>query len=107
MKKTLLVLGLVIFLCGCAKHSPTATIAENAIKSADDAIVLINSTDNTEQCKLACTTEINVLKASIQNMLVSAQAEVKTEQERTLRWKMVSIFIGLIFAVYIIKRILR
>lgn len=106
MKQTMAIIA-ILLLAGCAKTTATDTIIDNAIATTQAAIHTVKQTTTVEQCQALATEQY---KTDIRNMeaaKASAQRDIKAEQEKTLRWKIISAFIGIILAAIIAKRVLK
>lgn len=104
MLKKLLYVMVALCLCGCAKNSPTSTIADGAILSAQAAIHVVKHTTTLEQCQAFSESEINGLMRDIESIKVSAQSEIKAEQTNTTKWKIVAGFVSVLLFLFIAKR---
>ena len=105
MKKAIAIIS-IIALAGCAKSTPTDNIIDNAIFSAQAAIYTIKKTTTLEQCQALAEIQHNDIIRNLETAKISAQRDIKAEQERTLRWKIIAAFIGIIFATFIAKRVI-
>lgn len=106
MKKALATIALIA-LTGCAKTTTTDNIIDNAIFSTQAAIHTIKKTTTLEQCQALATAQYNDNIRTLETAKISAKHDIKAEQERTLRWKIIAIFIGIIFATYIAKQVIK
>lgn len=104
MFKKLLYVMVALCLCGCAKDSPTSTIADGAILSGQAAIHVVKHTNTLEQCQAFSESEINGLMRDIESIKVSAQSEIKAEQTNTTKWKIVAGFVSVLLFLFIAKR---
>lgn len=106
MKKTMAIIA-ILTLAGCAKTSATDTIIDNAIFSTQAAIMTIKKTTTLEQCQAMAESQYKDDIRNFESAKASAQRDIKAEQEKTLRWKIISAFIGIILAAIIAKRVLK
>lgn len=102
-KKILYILP-ILCLCGCAKDSPVDVIVDNAILSGQAAIHVVKQTNTLEQCKMLSENEINDLMRDIESIRVSAQKEIKAEQNNTEKWKIIAGFVSVLLFLIIAKR---
>lgn len=106
MKKIIAIIA-VITLSGCAKTTATDTIIDNAIFSTQAAIHTIKKTMTLEQCQAMAIDQYNEDIRNMESAKASAQRDIAAEQEKTLRWKLISAFIGIILAALIAKKVLK
>ena len=106
MKKTMAAIA-IILLAGCAKTTPTDTIIDNAIATTQAAIHTVKQTTTVEQCQALAIEQYNTDIRNMEAAKASAQRDIKAEQEKTLRWKLISAFIGIILAAIIAKKVLK
>ena len=106
IKKALAIIA-IIALTGCAKDTPTSTIADGAILSAQAAIHVIKHTTTLEQCQAFSESEINGLMRDIESIKVSAQSEIKAEQTNTTKWKIIAGFVSVLLFLFITKRFIQ
>lgn len=106
MKKIIAIIA-VITLSGCAKTTATDTIIDNAIFSTQAAIQTIKKTITLEQCQAMAIDQYNEDIRNLEAAKVSAQRDIAAEQEKTLRWKLIAGFIGLILVAGIAKKVLK
>ena len=104
MFKKLLYVMAALCLCGCAKNTPTSTIADGAVLSGQAAIYVIKRTTTLEQCQAFSESEINGLIRDIESIKVSAQSEIKAEQTNTTKWKIIAGFVSVLLFLIIAKR---
>lgn len=97
----------ILMLAGCAKTTPTDTIIDNAIATTQAAINTIKKTTALEQCQAMATEQYKIDIRNMESAKASAQRDIKAEQEKTLRWKLISAFIGIILAAIIAKKVLK
>ena len=106
IKKALAIIA-IMALTGCAKTTATDSIIDNAIFSTQAAIHTIKKTNTLEQCQAMAIDQYNDDIRNLKAAKASAQRDIKAEQERTLRWKIIAIFIGIIFATCIAKQVIK
>lgn len=106
MKKTIAIIA-AITLSGCAKTTPTDTIIDNAIATTQTAIHTIKQTTTLEQCQALATEQYKIDIRNMESAKASAQRDIAAEQEKTLRWKIISAFIGIILAAIIARKVLK
>lgn len=106
MKKIIAIIA-AITLSGCAKTTATDTVIDNAIFSTQAAIHTIKKTITLEQCQAMAIDQYNDDIRNLQAAKASAQRDIAAEQEKTLRWKLIAGFIGLILAAGIAKKVLK
>lgn len=106
MKKTIAIIA-ILTLAGCAKTSATDTIIDNAIFSTQAAIVTIKKTTTLEQCQAMAESQYKDDIRNLESAKVSAQRDIKAEQEKTLRWKLIAGFIGFILLASIARKVLK
>ena len=104
MKHFTILLILTLLISGCTKTTPTSTIADGAILSAQAAIHVIKHATTLEQCQAFSESEINGLMRDIESIKVSAQSEIKAEQTNTTKWKIVAGFVSVLLFLFIAKR---
>lgn len=97
----------ILMLAGCAKTTATDTIIDNAIFSTQAAIHTIKKTITLEQCQAMAIDQYNDDIRNMESAKASAQRDIAAEQEKTLRWKLISAFIGIILAALIAKKVLK
>ena len=106
MKKAIAIIS-IIALAGCAKSTPTDNIIDNAIFSTHAAIHTIKKTNTLEQCQAMAIDQYNDDIRNLESAKASAQRDIKAEQERTLRWKLIAGFIGFILLASIARKALK
>lgn len=106
MKQTMAIIA-ILLLAGCAKTTATDTIVDNAIATTQAAIHTVKQTTTVEQCQALATEQYKTDIRNLEAAKASAQRDIKAEQEKTLRWKIISAFIGIILAAIIAKRVLK
>ena len=106
MKHTIAIIA-GLMLAGCAKTTPTDTIIDNAIATTQAAISTVKQTTTLEQCQAIATEQYKMDIRNMESAKASAQRDIKAEQEKTLRWKLISAFIGIILAAIIAKKVLK
>lgn len=105
--KQIIAIFSILMLAGCAKTTATDTVIDNAIFSAQAAIHTIKKTTALEQCQAMAIDQYNDDIRNLEAAKASAQRDIAAEQEKTLRWKLIAGFIGLILAAGIAKRVLK
>ena len=105
--KQIIAIFSILMLAGCAKTTATDTVIDNAIFSAQAAIHTIKKTTALEQCQAMAIDQYNDDIRNLEAAKASAQRDIAAEQEKTLRWKIISAFIGIILAAIIAKRVLK
>ena len=106
IKKALAIIA-IMALTGCAKTTATDSIIDNAIFSTQAAIHTIKKTNTLEQCQAMAIDQYNDDIRNLEAAKASAQRDIAAEQEKTLRWKLIAGFIGLILAAGIAQKILK
>ena len=106
IKKALAIIA-IMALTGCAKTTATDSIIDNAIFSTQAAIHTIKNTTTLEQCQAMAIDQYNDDIRNLEAAKASAQRDIAAEQEKTLRWKLIAGFIGLILAAEIAKKVLK
>lgn len=106
MKHTMAIIA-GLMLAGCAKTTPTDTIIDNAIATTQAAIHTVKQTTTVEQCQAMATEQYKIDIRNLESAKASAQRDIQAEQEKTLRWKLISAFIGIILAALIAKKVLK
>lgn len=107
MKRFTILLILTLLISGCTKTTATDTIIDNAIFSTQAAIHTIKKTTALEQCQAMAIDQYNDDIRNLKAAKASAQRDIAAEQEKTLRWKLIAGFIGLILAAGIAKKVLK
>lgn len=105
--KQIIAIFSILMLAGCAKTTATDTIIDNAIFSTQAAIHTIKKTTTLEQCQAMAIDQYNDDIRNLEAAKASAQRDIAAEQEKTLRWKIISAFIGIILAAIIAKKVLK
>ena len=105
--KQIIAIFSILMLAGCAKTTATDTIIDNAIFSTQAAIHTIKKTTTLEQCQAMAIDQYNDDIRNLKAAKASAQRDIAAEQEKTLRWKLISAFIGIILAALIAKKVLK
>ena len=105
--KQIIAIFSILMLAGCAKTTATDTIIDNAVFSTQAAIHTIKKTTTLEQCQAMAIDQYNDDIRNLKAAKASAQRDIAAEQEKTLRWKLIAGFIGLILVAGIAKKVLK